>query len=169
MAILDIVTFPEPLLRLKSKQVTKFDAELQTLIENMFETMRAAPGVGLAAPQIGESLRLVVVEYTEDEDENAKPKKYVLVNPEITKRSDEMVTDIEGCLSLPGLAGMVERHEAVTVKAKNRFGKPLKINAEGWLARIFQHEIDHLEGVLYIDRAEEVFEPTPEEAEQIKD
>ena len=169
MAILDIVTFPEPSLRLKSKQVTKFDIELQTLIDNMFETMRAAPGVGLAAPQIGESLRLVVVEYTEDEDENAKPKKYVLVNPEIVKRSEEMVTDIEGCLSLPGLAGMVERHEAVTIKAKNRFGKPLKIEAEGWLARIFQHEIDHLDGVLYIDLAEEVFEPTPEEAEQIKD
>ena len=169
MAILDIVTFPEPLLRLKSKQVTKFDTELQTLVDNMFETMRAAPGVGLAAPQIGESLRLVVVEYTEDEDENAKPKKYVLINPEIVKRSEETVTDIEGCLSLPGLAGIVERHEAVTVKAKNRFGKPLKIEAEGWLARIFQHEIDHLDGVLYIDRAEEVFEPTPEEAEQIKD
>ena len=169
MAILDIVTFPEPSLRLKSKQVTKFDTELQTLIDNMFETMRAAPGVGLAAPQIGESLRLVVVEYTEDEDENAKPKKYVLVNPEIVKSSEEMVTDIEGCLSLPGLAGRVERHEAVTVKAKNRFGKPLKVEAEGWLARIFQHEIDHLDGVLYIDRAEEVFEPTPEEAEQIKD
>ncbi len=169
MAILDIVTFPEPSLRLKSKQVTKFDTDLQILIDNMFETMRAAPGVGLAAPQIGESLRLVVVEYTEDEDENAKPKKYVLVNPEIVKRSEEMITDIEGCLSLPGLAGRVERHEAVTVKAKNRFGKPLKIEAEGWLARIFQHEIDHLDGVLYIDRAEEVFEPTPEEAEQIKD
>ena len=169
MAILDIVTFPEPSLRLKSKQVTKFDIELQTLIDNMFETMRAAPGVGLAAPQIGESLRLVVVDYTEDEDENAKPKKYVLVNPEIVKRSEEMVTDIEGCLSLPGLAGMVERHEAVTIKAKNRFGKPLKIEAEGWLARIFQHEIDHLDGVRYIDLAEEVFEPTPEEAEQIKD
>ena len=169
MAILDIVTFPDPFLSLKAKQVTKFDTELQTLVDNMFETMRAAPGVGLAAPQIGESLRLVVVEYTEDEDENAKPKKYVLVNPEIVKRSEEMITDIEGCLSLPGLAGRVERHEAVTVKAKNRFGKPLKIEAEGWLARIFQHEIDHLEGVLYIDRAEEVFEPTPEEAEQIKD
>lgn len=169
MAILDIVTFPEPFLRLKAKQVTKFDEELQTLIENMFETMRAAPGVGLAAPQIGESVRLVVVEYTEDEDENAKPKKYVLVNPEIVKRSEETITDIEGCLSLPGLAGTVERHEAVTVKARNRFGKPLKIEAEGWLARIFQHEIDHLDGVLYIDRAEEVFEPTPEEAEQIKD
>ena len=169
MAILDIVTFPEPSLRLKSKPVTKFDTDLQTLVDNMFETMRAAPGVGLAAPQIGESLRLVVVEYTEDEDENAKPKKYVLVNPEIIKSSEEMVTDIEGCLSLPGLAGKVERHEAVTVKAKNRFGKPLKIEAEGWLARIFQHEIDHLDGVLYIDRAEEVFEPTPEEAEQIKD
>ena len=169
MAIIDIVTFPDPFLKLKAKQVTKFDTELQTLVDNMFETMRAAPGVGLAAPQIGESLRLVVVEYTEDEDENAKPKKYVLVNPEIVKRSEEMITDIEGCLSLPGLAGRVERHEAVTVKTKNRFGKPLKIEAEGWLARIFQHEIDHLEGVLYIDRAEEVFEPTPEEAEQIKD
>ena len=112
---------------------------------------------------------LAVVEYTENEDENAKPKKYVLVNPEIISRSEEMITDIEGCLSLPGLAGMVERHEAVTVKAKNRFGKPLKIEADGWLARIFQHEIDHLDGVLYIDRAEEVFEPTPEEAEKIKD
>ncbi len=169
MAILDIVTFPDPFLRLKAKQVTKFDAELQTLIENMFETMRAAPGVGLAAPQIGESLRLVVVEYTEDEDENAKPKKYVLINPEIVKRSEETVTDLEGCLSLPGLVGSVERHQSVTVEAKNRFGKPLKIEAEEWLARIFQHEIDHLDGVLYIDRAEEVFEPTPEEAEQIKD
>jgi len=169
MAILDIVTFPEPSLRLKSKQVTNFDKDFQKLIDDMFETMRAAPGVGLAAPQIGQSLRLVVVEYTDDEDENAKPKKYTLVNPEIVKRSEETVTDIEGCLSLPGLAGMVERHEAVTVKAKNRFGKPIKIDAEGWLARIFQHEIDHLDGVLYIDRAEEVFEPTPEEAEQIKD
>jgi len=169
MAILDIVTFPEPSLRLKAKQVTKFDTELQTLVDNMFETLRAAPGVGLAAPQIGESLRLVVVEYTEDEDENAKPKKYVLVNPEIIKRSEEMVTDVEGCLSLPGLAGRVERHQAVTVKAKNRFGKPLKIEAQDWLARIFQHEIDHLDGVLYIDRAEEVFELTPEEAEQITD
>ncbi len=169
MAILDIVTFPEPSLRLKAKQVTKFDTELQTLVDNMFETLRAAPGVGLAAPQIGESLRLVVVEYTEDEDENAKPKKYVLVNPEIIKRSEEMVTDVEGCLSLPGLAGRVERHRAVTVKAKNRFGKPLKIEAQDWLARIFQHEIDHLDGVLYIDRAEEVFELTPEEAEQITD
>ncbi len=169
MAILDIVTFPEPSLRLKAKQVTKFDYELQTLVDSMFETMRDAPGVGLAAPQIGQSLRLVVVEYTDDEDENARPKKYVLVNPEIVKRSEEMVTDIEGCLSLPGLAGTVERHEAVTIKAKNRFGKTLKIEAEGWLARIFQHEIDHLDGVLYIDRAEEVFEPTPEEAAQIKD
>ncbi len=169
MAILDIVTFPDPFLRLKAKQVTKFDSELQTLIDNMFETMRAAPGVGLAAPQIGESLRLIVVEYTEDEEENAKPKKYVLVNPEIVKRSEETITDLEGCLSLPGLAGTVERHQSVTVKAKNRFGKPIKIEAEEWLARIFQHEIDHLDGVLYIDRAEEVFEPTPEEAEQIKD
>lgn len=169
MAILDIVTFPEPSLRLKSKPISVFDKDLQGLIDDMFETMRAAPGVGLAAPQIGRSLRLVVVEYSDDEDENARPRKYVLINPEIVKRSEATVTDIEGCLSLPGLAGLVERHEAITVKAKNRFGKPLKIEADGWLARIFQHEIDHLDGVLYIDRAEEVFEPTPEEAEQIKD
>ena len=112
----------------------------------MFETLRAAPGVGLAAPQIGQSLRLVVVEYSEDENEDARPKTYVLVNPEIVKRSEETVTDMEGCLSIPGLVGEVERSERVTVKAKNRFGKPVKINAEGWLARIFQHEIDHLNG-----------------------
>jgi len=152
MAILDIVTFPTPSLRLKSKKVSKFDAELQTLIDNMFETMRAAPGVGLAAPQIGQSIRLVVVEYKEDGDENAKPRKYVLVNPEIIKRSEEKVTDIEGCLSVPGLAGKVERHEAITVRAKNRFGKPLKIDAEGWLARIVCHELDHLDGILFIDK-----------------
>lgn len=135
----------------------------------MFETMRDAPGVGLAAPQIGESQRVVVVEYTDDERENARPKKYVLVNPEIVQESEETVTDLEGCLSVPGLAGEVERFEAVTVQAKNRFGKPIKLKASGWLARIFQHEIDHLNGVLYIDRATRVFQPTPEEMEQIKD
>jgi len=157
------------LLRLKAKPVQVFDKTLQTLIDDMFETMRDAPGVGLAAPQIGESLRVVVVEYTDDEREDARPKKYVLVNPEIVRESEETVTDLEGCLSVPGLAGEVERFEAVTVQAKNRFGKPIKLKASGWLARIFQHEIDHLNGVLYIDRATRVFQPTPEEMEQIKD
>lgn len=169
MAILDIVKFPETSLRLKAKAVQQFDKSLQVLIDDMFETLRSAPGVGLAAPQVGESLRLVVVEYTDDENENAKPKAYVLVNPEIVKTSAETVTDVEACLSVPGLAGEVERFEAVTVKAKNRHGKLIKINAEGWLARIFQHEIDHLDGVLYVDRATNVFQPSLEEMEQIKD
>lgn len=169
MAVREIVKYPAPSLRLKAKPVQVFDKTLQTLIDDMFETMRDAPGVGLAAPQIGESLRVVVVEYTDDEREDARPKKYVLVNPEIVQESEETVTDFEGCLSVPGLAGEVERFEAVTVQAKNRFGKPIKLKASGWLARIFQHEIDHLNGVLYIDRATRVFQPTPEEMEQIKD
>jgi peptide deformylase len=169
VAVREIVKYPAPLLRLKAKPVQVFDKTLQTLIDDMFETMRDAPGVGLAAPQIGESLRVVVVEYTDDEREDARPKKYVLVNPEIVRESEETVTDLEGCLSVPGLAGEVERFEAVTVQAKNRFGKPIKLKASGWLARIFQHEIDHLNGVLYIDRATRVFQPTPEEMEQIKD
>ena len=169
MAVREIVKYPAPSLRLKAKPVQVCDKTLQTLIDDMFETMRDAPGVGLAAPQIGESLRVVVVEYTDDEREDARPKKYVLVNPEIVRESEETVTDLEGCLSVPGLAGEVERFEAVTVQAKNRFGKPIKLKASGWLARIFQHEIDHLNGVLYIDRATRVFQPTPEEMEQIKD
>lgn len=162
MAILDIVTFPDPFLRLKAKEVKKFDKDLQNLIDDMFETMRAEPGVGLAAPQIGQSLKLVVIEYAEEpEEEDApmpKPKRYVLVNPEIVERSEEMVEGMEGCLSVPGLVGMVNRHEAITVKALTRHGKPQKVKADGWMARIIQHEMDHLDGVLYVDRASEVYE-----------
>ncbi len=170
MAILDIVTFPDPFLRLKAKAVKKFDKDLQDLIDNMFETMRNEPGVGLAAPQIGQSLRLVVVEYAEEpEEEDApapKPKRYVLVNPEIVERSEEMVEGMEGCLSVPGLMGKVNRHEAVTVKAQTRHGKPQKVKAQGWMARIIQHEMDHLDGVLYIDRASEIYEPVSDEDDQ---
>jgi peptide deformylase len=170
MALKEIVTFPDPFLRLKAKPVKKFDKELQTLIDDMFETMRAEPGVGLAAPQIGESMRLVVIEYAEEpEDEEApepKPKRYVLVNPEITQKSEEMVEGMEGCLSVPGLIGTVDRHEKVTVKALTRHGKPQKVKAEGWMARILQHELDHLDGVLYIDRANEIYEPASEDADE---
>lgn len=170
MALKEIVTFPDPFLRLKAKPVKKFDKELQTLIDDMFETMRAEPGVGLAAPQIGESMRLVVIEYAEEpEDEDApepKPKRYVLVNPEITQKSEEMVEGMEGCLSIPGLIGTVDRHEKVTVKALTRHGKPQKVKAEGWMARIIQHELDHLDGVLYIDRANEIYEPASEDADE---
>ena len=169
MSLLTIITYPDPFLRLKAKQVTSFDKDFQTLVDNMFETMRNAPGVGLAAPQVGESVRLVVVEYTDDEREDAKPKRFVLVNPEFAEKSEETVTDMEACLSLPGLAGEVERYEAVKLKAQNRFGKPIKVKADGWLARIFQHEIDHLDGILYPDRATRVYQPTQDEAENIQD
>ncbi len=172
MALLEIVTLPDPVLRRKARKVTAIDKDLQTLIDDMVETMRDAPGVGLAAPQVGISTRLVVVEYgEEDEDgEEISPKKlYVLINPEIVAASEEMVTGIEACLSIPGLVGEVERHEAIMVKALNRFGKPTKIKAEGWLARIFQHEMDHLDGVVYPDRATRVWKPSKEEEATIRD
>jgi peptide deformylase len=96
-------------------------------------------------------------------------KLYVMINPEITAVSEEVENAPEACLSVPGLVGEVERHQKVTVKALNRFGKPTRVRAEGWLARIFQHEIDHLDGIIYTDRATQVWQPTPEEQETIKD
>ncbi len=163
MALREIVTLPAPVLRRKARKVTDFGAELQTLIEDMIETMRAAPGVGLAAPQVNVSLRVIVVEYGDEEDDNAPRKLYIVINPEIVRYSKETVSGTEGCLSIPGFVGEVERYQAITVKGLNRHGKPQRIKAEGWLARIFQHEIDHLEGILFIDRAEKVWKA--EEAE----
>lgn len=157
MALREIVTLPAPVLRRKARKVTDFGPELQTLIDDMIETMREAPGVGLAAPQVDAPLRLIVVEYGDDEDENIPPKLYTLINPEITRFSSDSEVGTEGCLSIPGFAGDVERPLGVTVKGLNRRGQPIKIKAEGWLARIFQHEIDHLDGVLFTDRAERVW------------
>ena len=169
MTLRKIVTLPEPVLRRKAHNVTNFDKPLQTLIDDMVETMRDAPGVGLAAPQIGLSDRLIVVEYVEreeDEDKEDAPKKvWAVLNPEIVKSSEETVLGVEGCLSIPGLVGEVERHVSVQVKGLNRHGKPMKIKANGWLARIFQHEIDHLNGVLFTDRATRVWKPQEEEVE----
>jgi peptide deformylase len=166
MALRKIVTLPEPVLRRKARTVTKVDKQVQTLIDDMIETMRAAPGVGLAAPQIGLSERIIVVEYyerEEDEEKEDAPKKvWAVVNPEIVKVSEETLMGVEGCLSIPGLVGEVERHAAVQVRGLNRHGKPMKIKAEGWLARIFQHEIDHLNGVLFTDRAVRVWRPQDE-------
>jgi len=160
MALRKIVTLPEPVLRKKARKVTDFGPELQTLIDDMVETMRDAPGVGLAAPQVDVPLRVIVVEYAEDkgEEEEVTPKLYSLVNPEITRFDSETEVGTEGCLSIPGFVGDVERPLAVTVKGLNRRGQPIKIKAEGWLARIFQHEIDHLDGILFVDRAEKVWE-----------
>lgn len=156
MTVLEIVTLPDKILRQKTRPVTRFDDELQQLIDDMIETMRVAPGVGLAAPQIGKSLRLAVVETLAELDEEGNEieetrELYVIANPEIVSRSRKMVDGIEGCLSIPGYVGEVERHEDIRVRALDRYGKPLKVKASGWTARIFQHEIDHLNGVLYID------------------
>lgn len=161
MSIREIITIPGPTLRKKARKVTDFGPELQLLIDDMIETMRAAPGVGLAANQVDIPLRVVVVEYgEEDEDgeEKTPARLYTLVNPEITRVDQETETAPEGCLSIPGFAGEVERSVAITVKAQNRHGQPVRVKAKGWLARIFQHELDHLEGVLFIDRAENVWE-----------
>ncbi|MBI3152182.1 MAG: peptide deformylase [Chloroflexi bacterium] len=171
MTLRQIVHLPEPILRRKAKPVTKFDKDLQTLIDDMVETMREAPGVGLAAPQINLPMQLAVIEYAEDEDEEEenedappKPKKlFVLINTEITKVSEEKIMGVEGCLSIPGLIGEVERHEAIQVKALNRHGQPVKHKVAGWLARIFQHEIDHLNGVLFTDKATRVWKPSEED------
>jgi len=169
MTLRTIVTLPDPVLRRKARPVTKFDKDLHTLIDDMVETMRDAPGVGLAAPQIGLSERLLVIEYYEREEdeeiEDAPKKVWAVINPEIVKKSEETVMGVEGCLSIPGLLGEVERHSEIHVKALNRHGKPMKIKARGWLARIFQHEIDHLNGVLFPDLAERVWQPQEEEVE----
>lgn len=170
MSVLPIVYIPDPVLRRKAKKITEFDRDLQTLIDNMVETMREAPGVGLAAPQVGESIRLLVVEYEENDEVEDSPKKlYVLINPELTPLGEELVTGVEGCLSVPDLVGEVERYEAVQIKALNRRGQPVKIKAKGWLARIFQHEYDHLEGVIYTDRATRVWKPREDEELEIAD
>lgn len=164
MAIRPIVTVPDPVLRRKAQKVRQFDADLQQLIDDMIETMRAAPGVGLAAPQVGVSQRVIVVEYGEDEDEDKPPRLYVVVNPEIIEVSAETAMGVEGCLSIPDLVGEVERYQRIVVKGQNRRGQPIKLKLQGWVARIFQHEIDHLEGVLFTDRAVRVWKPSPEEA-----
>lgn len=167
MALRQIITLPEPVLRRKAKPITKFDKDLQILIDDMLDTMRDAPGVGLAAPQVNILQQLAVIEYSEDEEEEGtqpKPKKlYVIINPEIVKASEEKVMGVEGCLSIPGLIGKVERHQAIQVKALNRHGSPVKLKVDGWLARIFQHEIDHLNGVLFTDLATEVWKPRDDE------
>lgn len=149
MAIRPIIQEPlnaarkDKILRGKAKRVGRIDESVKRLIDDMFDTMRDAPGVGLAAPQIGVPLRVIVIEY---EDE-----AYSVVNPEIVKSSGE-VTDEEGCLSAPNWQAPVSRAASVLIKGRDRSGKEVRIKAEGWLARIFQHEVDHLDGVLFLDK-----------------
>ena len=165
--ILDIVQIGDPVLRRKAHKINQIDRDIRLLADDMVETLRDSGGVGLAAPQVGESIRMIVVEYPEDDSvEDSPMKTYKVINPEIIWRSEETVTGSEGCLSIPGYVGNVERNESIKVKGLSVFGRPLKINASGWLARIFQHEIDHLEGICYIDRATEIFKPSEETGQE---
>lgn len=159
MAIRIIVKHPDPVLREKAKPVPKVTPNIQKLLTDMAETMYDAPGVGLAAPQIGISKRVIVIDVGDDNG------LIEMVNPEIVDASGEQLGP-EGCLSIPGLQGDVKRKERVKVKGWNRDGEEYVVEASGYLARAFQHEIDHLNGVLYIDLAERVYEPKADEEDE---
>jgi len=144
VAVRPILNFDQPVLREKAKKVSRVDTSIQRLIDDLVETMLAAPGAGLAAPQIGVPLRVCVVKG----DDN---QIWALVNPEIVKH-DGVQVGYEGCLSYPGWVGEVARRETVVVKGRNRRGKEVRIKSSLFTARAFQHELDHLDGVLFIDR-----------------
>jgi peptide deformylase len=149
MAVLPIHEFPDPVLKAKAQPVTEFDQELQKLIDDMFETMYAAPGLGLAAPQIGRSLRLFVYDLKEGEDHPRHSG--VLINPEFISRSGTQ-TGEEGCLSVSDYRTQVTRANRVVVKGVDRNGKEVTVEGEGLMARLLQHEMDHLDGTLFVDR-----------------
>jgi peptide deformylase len=147
MSVRRICCLPGDLvLRQKAKRVTTIDSSIQRLIDDMVATMQRANGVGLAAPQIGVPLRVVVIQLPDEE-----PR--VLINPEIVKRSGEREV-MEGCLSVPGYAGNIKRSVSVTVKARDRQGKSVRIKASGLMAQALEHELDHLDGVLFVDHVE---------------
>jgi peptide deformylase len=146
VAVRPILVVGNPVLRQKTRRVSKIDKSIQTLIDDMIETMRAAPGVGLAATQVGVPLRLAVIE--------VEDVVTVLINPEIVRIGEPIEKD-EGCLSVPGYWGKITRGETTVVKARDRHGKEIRVKGEGLLAQALQHEIDHLDGVLYIDRIED--------------
>jgi peptide deformylase len=152
MALRQIRLLGDSVLRKKSRKVSRFNDELQELAGDMVETMRSAQGVGLAAPQVGILERVIVVETPEQDEEPGSGQLHVVVNPKLIRGSSDLVDGIEGCLSIPGYVGEVTRHESAVIKGQDLQGRRIRINAEGFLARVFQHEIDHLEGVLFIDQ-----------------
>ena len=160
MAVMRIVTVSDPdseVLHRPARRVRDFGPALHTILDDMIETMRDAPGVGLAAPQVGLSLRATVTEYPEDEDDPENTLRvYELVNPEIVKGKGAETVQ-EGCLSVPGMAADVERATYVLIRAQDRNGKEFRLKAYDWLARIFQHEIDHLHGVLMTEKATQIY------------
>src|SRR5690348_13321806 len=147
MSILAIRLYPDPALRSPTRPVAEFGPELDRLVSDMIETMHAAPGIGLAAPQVGIDRQVAVVDLSVGKE----PKGlHVLVNPRVIERQG-LATEVEGCLSLPGISDKVDRPERIKVEALDRQGKPYELAAEGWLARAVCHEIDHLNGILFID------------------
>jgi len=148
MALRPIITLPDPKLRLVSRKIERVDDSLRRLMDDMIETMHEAPGVGLAAIQVGEPIRLLVVDVAKKDE---PPDPQVFVNPEIVWASEERATYEEGCLSIPEYYAEVERPASVRALALDRDGKLREIIAEGLLATVLQHEIDHLDGVLFID------------------
>ena len=146
MAVLKIRTLPDPVLRQKARKVNKIDGSIQKLIDDMIDTMHTNAGVGLAAPQIGVSLRVAVIELPGE-------KVITLINPEIVKRQGERVVQ-EACLSMPGYQGEIERSVTVKVKALDRQGKEFRLKGKELLAQALEHEIDHLDGTVYVDHIE---------------
>ncbi len=174
MTILKIIPPANPVLRQKAKKVKAFTPKLQTLIDDMFETMYDAHGVGLAAPQVAQPMRMFVAYLGEDPlvedgiEEEAAPgigQELVMINPEIAHTSDVIALGNEGCLSIPGYLGTVERPDAITVKYTDRHGKKQRLETHGWMARVILHEYDHLDGVLFIDKALDIWEMGSEEDE----
>ena len=160
MVIIPIRTVPDPILRQKSKRVRTIDKSIHRLIDNMVETMHSASGVGLAAPQVGTLLRVAIIGLPEQED-------IVLINPAIVRRSGERLVN-EGCLSIPGYVGEIKRALSVTVKGRDITGKEIRIKADELLAQALEHEIDHLNGVLYIDQLESMDKLRKIEPEEIQ-
>lgn len=150
--IKEIRKIGDPVLRKKAKKIDKITKDTLRLLDDMLETMHKANGQGLAAPQIGVSQRIAVVEVPKNDDIPGSGVVYILINPEVIKKSDDTWEHQEGCLSIPGWRGDVERPTRVVVRALDREGNRVKLEAEGHVARAFLHEIDHLDGVLYIDK-----------------
>lgn len=146
MAKLKIELLGSQVLRRRAEEVEEIDESIRILVEDMFETMYAAEGIGLAGPQVGVSKRLIVVDLGAEEG-----SRFALINPVIVERAGERLKEEEGCLSIPGVSALVEREERVVVEGMDETGQPVRIEASGLLARCLQHEIDHLEGVLFID------------------
>lgn len=173
MALLDIVLEGDPRLRQKATKIRAADDSLRKLAADMHETMDDAPGVGLAGPQIGVMRRIIVVHVAEHEDGEHQPEvRMTLLNPEIVRGHGREVA-AEGCLSIPHWVGDVPRMASVTVKAIDLNNKPVRIKANGYLARVLQHEVDHLDGILFVDRVEdkstlkEVFDEDEEPEEEV--